>query len=57
MISQNAFEYTLRWWPDQKPEFLPLTVAVHRFAICGQAKAQRWFCCIRSVPSWTCFNG
>ena len=24
MISQNAVDYTLRWWPDQKPEFLPL---------------------------------
>jgi pimeloyl-ACP methyl ester carboxylesterase len=25
MISQNAFDYTHRWWPDQKPEFLSLT--------------------------------
>jgi pimeloyl-ACP methyl ester carboxylesterase len=25
MVSQNAFEYTLGWWPDRKPEFLSLT--------------------------------
>jgi pimeloyl-ACP methyl ester carboxylesterase len=25
MVSQNEFDYTLRWWPDQKPEFLSLT--------------------------------
>ncbi|MEJ0096086.1 MAG: alpha/beta hydrolase [Methylocella sp.] len=25
MVSQNAFDYTGRWWPDQKPEFLSLT--------------------------------
>ena len=24
MVNQNAFDYTLRWWPDQKPEFLSL---------------------------------
>jgi pimeloyl-ACP methyl ester carboxylesterase len=24
MVSQNAVDYSLRWWPDQKPEFLPL---------------------------------
>ena len=24
MVSQNAFDYTRRWWPDQKPEFLAL---------------------------------
>lgn len=24
MIGQNAVDYTLRWWPDQKPEFLSL---------------------------------
>jgi len=27
MVSQNEFDYTLRWWPDQKPEFLSLTPA------------------------------
>lgn len=27
MVSQNAFDYTLRWWPDQKPEFLSLIPA------------------------------
>jgi hypothetical protein len=26
MVSQNAFDYTLRWWPDQKPELLSLTL-------------------------------
>jgi len=25
MVSQNEFDYTLRWLPDQKPEFLSLT--------------------------------
>ena len=25
MTNQNAFDYTRRWWPDQKPEFLSLT--------------------------------
>ena len=25
MVDQNAVEYTRRWWPDQKPEFLSLT--------------------------------
>jgi pimeloyl-ACP methyl ester carboxylesterase len=24
MINQDAFDYTLRWWPDRKPEFLSL---------------------------------
>ncbi len=24
MVDECAFEYTRRWWPDQKPEFLPL---------------------------------
>jgi pimeloyl-ACP methyl ester carboxylesterase len=24
MVSQDAFDYTLRWWPDRKPEFLSL---------------------------------
>jgi len=24
MVSQDAFDYTARWWPDQKPEFLAL---------------------------------
>ncbi len=24
MVSQNEFDYTLRWWPAQKPEFLSL---------------------------------
>ena len=24
MVSQNAVDYSVRWWPDQKPEFLPL---------------------------------
>jgi pimeloyl-ACP methyl ester carboxylesterase len=24
MVNQNAFDYTLRWWPDRKPEFLSL---------------------------------
>ena len=27
MVSQNAFDYTHRWWPDQKPEFLSLTLS------------------------------
>lgn len=27
MVSQNEFDYTFRWWPDQKPEFLSLTPA------------------------------
>ncbi|MEJ0003658.1 MAG: alpha/beta fold hydrolase [Pararobbsia sp.] len=25
MVDQNAFSYTQRWWPNQKPEFLSLT--------------------------------
>ncbi len=25
MINQNTLDYTRRWWPDQKPEFLSLT--------------------------------
>lgn len=25
MVSQNAFDYTRRWWPNQNPEFLSLT--------------------------------
>ncbi len=25
VTNQNAFDYTHRWWPDQKPEFLSLT--------------------------------
>jgi pimeloyl-ACP methyl ester carboxylesterase len=25
MTDQDAFDYTRRWWPDQKPEFLSLT--------------------------------
>jgi pimeloyl-ACP methyl ester carboxylesterase len=25
MVGQNACDYTLRWWPNQKPEFLSLT--------------------------------
>ena len=25
MVSQDAFDYALRWWPDQKLEFLSLT--------------------------------
>jgi pimeloyl-ACP methyl ester carboxylesterase len=25
MVDQDAVEYTRRWWPDQKPEFLSLT--------------------------------
>src|ERR1700757_1672346 len=27
MLRENAVDYTLRWWPDQKPEFLSLTAA------------------------------
>ena len=57
MIDQNAFDYTLRWWPDQNPNSCRCGTAVQRSAICGLAKARCWYCCTVSVPSWTCFNG
>jgi len=41
MVSQNEFDYTHRWWPDQKPEFLSLTPGGPkvRFLQAGQGPA------------------
>jgi len=41
MVSQDAVDYTRRWWPDQKPEFLSLTPSgpTVRYLRAGQGPA------------------